>query len=272
MNAVVLAGGKGTRLAPYMRVFPKAMMPIGDMSILEIILGQMKRAGIVNITLTVGDLAGLMHAFFLDGSEFGINLRYSHEKEPLGTAGSLSMVEGLDETFLVTNGDVLSLLDLKDMIRFHHEHEGICTIATHERVIQIDLGVIEMNGGYEVKDYIEKPGVDYLVSMGIYVFEPRVLDYIPVGEYLDFPDLVKKLLSAGEKVVGYPFSGYWRDLGNPGEYEEASCDFEAMRPQFEGKKGVTGTLNSLVLGSVSRKGQDDDQNAVQTVHKKMEWD
>ena len=272
MKAVVLAGGKGTRLAPYTRVFPKPMMPIGDMSILEIILGQMKRAGIVDITLAVGDLAGLMHAFFLDGSEFGINITYSQEKEPLGTAGSLSIVAGLDETFLVTNGDVLSLLDLKDMIRFHHEHEGICTIATHEHAIKIDLGVIELNGGFEVKNYFEKPGIDYLVSMGIYVFEPRVLDFIPRGVHLDFPDLVKKLLSAGEKVVGYPFSGYWRDLGNPGEYEEASRDFEAMRPEFVGKKGVTGTLNSLVLGSVSRKAQDEEQNTGQTVHTKMEWD
>ena len=272
MNAVVLAGGKGTRLAPYTRVFPKAMMPIGDMPILEIILGQMKRAGILNITLTVGNLAGLIYAIFQNGGELGINIRYSKEKEPLGTAGSLSIVEGLDETFLVTNGDVLSLIDLRDLIRFHYEHEGICTIAMHERAVKIDLGVIELNGGFEVRNYIEKPSVDYKVSMGVYVFEPRVLDFIPSGEYLDFPDLVKKLLSAGEKVVGYPFNGYWRDLGNPAEYEEVSQDFEAMRPQFIGKKGVTGTLNSLVLGSVNRKAQDVKQNEVQTVHTTAEWD
>ena len=262
MKAVVLAGGKGTRLTPYTRVFPKPMMPIGDMTILEIILGQMKRAGINHVSLTVGHLAGLMYAFFNDGCEFGLNITYTHEKEPLGTAGSLSIVPGLDETFLVTNGDVLSLLDLKDLIRFHHEHEGICTIAMHEHAVKIDLGVIELNGGFEVKDYIEKPSIDYRVSMGVYVFEPRVLDYIPKGEHLDFPDLVGKLLAAGEKVVGYPFSGYWRDLGNPGEYEEASRDFEAMRPQFVGKKGVTGTLNSLVLGNLSRKAHDVEQSEV----------
>lgn len=232
MNAVVLAGGKGTRLAPYSRVFPKPMMPIGDKTILEILLGQMKHAGIVNVTLTVGHLAGLMRAFFGDGSDYGLNIFYTHEDKPLGTAGPLSIVPELSNTFLVTNGDVLTLLDLKDLIRYHKEHQGICTIAMHSRQVKIDLGVIELNGNFEVQKYIEKPTLSYKVSMGLYVFEPRVLDYITTGEYLDFPDLISNLLAAGERVIGYPFSGYWRDLGNPGDYEEAAVDFETMRSQF----------------------------------------
>jgi NDP-sugar pyrophosphorylase family protein len=233
MQAVILAGGKGTRLAPYTRVFPKPMMPIGDKTILEILLGQMKRAGINHVALTVGHLAGLMRAFFQDGKQYNLNITYVHEETPLGTAGPLSQVPGLGKTFLVSNGDVLTLLDIADLIRFHRQNKGICTIAMHERKVKIDLGVIEMiEGDCCISGYVEKPTIDYKVSMGLYVFEPRVLDYIPKGEYLDFPDLVKKLLAAGERVVGYPFSGYWQDLGRPDDYEQAAQDFESMRALF----------------------------------------
>jgi NDP-sugar pyrophosphorylase family protein len=233
MKAVVLAGGKGTRLAPYTRVFPKPMMPIGDKAILEILLYQMKRAGVDEAILTVGHLAGLMRAFFQDGSHLGLKIRYSYEDHPLGTAGPLSLVEGLkDDTFLVTNGDVLSTLDIGDLIAFHRAQGGIATIATHHRKVHIDLGVIEVNGDYSIKDYIEKPTIPYQVSMGMYVFEPRALDFIPYNQYLDFPDLIKLLLEKGERVVAYPFEGYWQDLGRPDDYEQANEDFERMRAQF----------------------------------------
>lgn len=232
MQAVILAGGKGARLAPYTRVFPKPMMPIGDKTILEILLFQMKRAGIDQVALTVGHLSGLMRAFFQDGSQYGLKITYVYEDTPLGTAGPLANVPGLNETFLVSNGDVLTLLDISDLLRFHKQNKGICTIAMHQRQIKVDLGVIEQDGDFCIKGYVEKPTIDYKVSMGLYVFEPRVLDFIPVGQYLDFPDLVHKLLAAGEKVVGYPFDGYWQDLGRPDDYEQAASDFENMRSLF----------------------------------------
>ncbi len=232
MQAVILAGGKGTRLAPYTRVFPKPMMPIGDKTILEILLYQMKRAGINHVALTVGHLSGLMRAFFQDGRQYDLNITYVHENTPLGTAGPLANVPGLSKTFLVSNGDVLTLLDISDLLYFHRQNKGICTIAMHKRQIKVDLGVIEEDGDYRITGYIEKPTIDYKVSMGLYVFEPRVLDYIPHGQYLDFPDLVHKLLEAGEKVVGYPFDGYWQDLGRPDDYEQAANDFENMRSLF----------------------------------------
>ncbi|PKO15142.1 MAG: nucleoside-diphosphate-sugar pyrophosphorylase [Chloroflexi bacterium HGW-Chloroflexi-10] len=232
MKAVILAGGKGTRLAPYTQVFPKPMMPIGDKTILEILLCQLKHAGINRVALTVGHLAGLMRAFFQDGSHYDLEISYIYEEKPLGTAGPLANVPELSETFLVSNGDVLTLLDIAELIRFHKENGGICTIAMHERQVKIDLGVIKQNGGHEILDYIEKPSIDYKVSMGLYVFEPRVLAYIPQGEYLDFPDLVKKLLAAGERVIGYPFSGYWQDLGRPDDYEQAVIDFQELRSKF----------------------------------------
>lgn len=233
MRAVILAGGRGTRLAPYTYVLPKPMMPIGDKAILEILLRQMKRAGINHVVLTVGHLAGLMRAFFQDGQQYDLNITYSYEATPLGTAGPLALVPNLDKTFMVSNGDVLTLLDFNDFINFHHEQGGICSIAMHKHKVHIDLGVVEQNNGdYVITGYIEKPTLDYRVSMGVYIFEPRVLDYIPKNEYLDFPDLVKTLLANGERVIGYPFNGYWRDLGNPGDYTQACLDFDQMRSLF----------------------------------------
>lgn len=232
MKAVVLAGGKGTRLAPYTKILPKPLMPIGEMPVLEVLIRQMKRAGIDEVILTVGHLAELLRAFFNNGSHIGIKISYSYEETPLGTAGPLTLVEGLDETFLVTNGDVLTNLDLNALIRFHKESGAAATIAMHRRKVKIDLGVIQTDGDHQVVGYIEKPTYDYLVSMGIYVFEPRVLSYIPSCSYLDFPDLVHLLLGGREKVVGYPFDGYWQDLGRQDDYEQANLDFERMKPEF----------------------------------------
>jgi NDP-mannose synthase len=232
MKAVILAGGKGTRLAPYTRVLPKPLMPVGEMPILEILIRQLKREGVDEVVLTVGHMAGLLRAFFSDGNDFGLHIRYSYEENPLGTAGPLALVDGLDDTFVVTNGDVLTTLRISEMCHFHKQQQAAATIAMHRRKVKIDLGVILCNGGQEVVGYIEKPTYDYSVSMGIYIFEPRVLSYIPRGEHLDFPNLVHKLLGAKEKVVGYPFDGYWQDLGRPDDYEQANDDFERMRSEF----------------------------------------
>ncbi|MCB2209925.1 NTP transferase domain-containing protein [bacterium] len=233
MKAVILAGGRGTRLAPYTYVIPKPLMPISDMAILEVILYQMKRSGINKVVLTVGHLANLIQAFFQDGHKYDLDISYSHETKPLGTAGPLAQVEDLTSTFMVCNGDVLTMMHFRELIDFHHKNGGICTIAMHERKHQVDLGIIEQNNGnYEVSNYVEKPTFEYKVSMGLYIFEPAVLKYIPNGEYLDFPDLVLKLLRNGEKVIGYPYSGYWMDLGNHEDYDQANKDFDKMRSQF----------------------------------------
>jgi Nucleoside-diphosphate-sugar pyrophosphorylase involved in lipopolysaccharide biosynthesis/translation initiation factor 2B, gamma/epsilon subunits (eIF-2Bgamma/eIF-2Bepsilon) len=232
MKAVILAGGKGTRLAPYTKVLPKPLMPIGDMPILEVILRQIKLAGINDVVLTVGHLSELLRTFFQDGSRLGLNISYNYEDSPLGTAGPIAFVPNLEETFLVMNGDVLSTLPLGELIQFHKTQNAIATIATHHRRVNVDLGVIQWDGEDRVTGYIEKPTYDYSVSMGIYVFEPKVLNYIPKGDYYDFPDLVKKLIGVGEKVIGYRFDGYWQDLGRPDDYESAAQDFDQMRSQF----------------------------------------
>jgi len=233
MKAVILAGGKGTRLAPYTRIFPKPMMPIGDKTILEVLLTQLKYAGVHNVTITVGHMAGLMRAFFQDGGNYGLNITYSLEEHPLGTAGPLSLLDGLDAPFFVSNGDVLTTLDFNHLMAFHKaQGNAIATIATHHRTVHIDLGVIEADQEHTIVDYIEKPDIDYLVSMGIYVFNPEILDYIPKGEYLDFPNLVLKLLAEGKRVANYQFDGYYQDLGQPEDYEQACHDFDNLRDKF----------------------------------------
>jgi NDP-mannose synthase len=232
MKAIILAGGKGARLAPYTKILPKPLMPIGDMPIMEVLLRQMKRAGIDEVVLTVGHLANLLRAFFQDGSNLGLHITYSYEDVPLGTAGPLSLVSGLDRTFLVSNGDVLTTLDLKELIKFHTEQKATATISVHRRKVDIDFGVVQCDENFRMVGYTEKPSIDYLVSMGIYVFEPKVLTYIPYNHYLDLPNLVLNMMAAGEKVVGFPYSGYWQDLGRPDDYEFASKDFDSMRKDF----------------------------------------
>jgi NDP-sugar pyrophosphorylase family protein len=232
MKAVILAGGKGTRLAPYTHILPKPLMPIGDMPILEVILRQLKSAGITDIILTVGHLSELLRSFFQDGHQFGINIHYSFEDCPLGTAGPLSLIDGLDSTFLVMNGDVLTTLNFRDLISFHRKQQALTTIAAHLRYQKIDLGVLNWDGDSHITGYIEKPTYELTVSMGVYIFEPKVLNFIPYKQYLDFPDLVLKLLAAGEPVAGYRFDGYWQDLGRPDDYLTATQHFEEMKAQL----------------------------------------
>ncbi len=232
MKAVILAGGKGTRLKPYTTILPKPLMPIGDMPILEILLRQMKCAGINEAVLTVGHLAEMLRLFFQDGRKLGMDITYSYEEAPLGTAGPLSLIDGLNDTFMVANGDVLTTLPLASLLDHHRLSGAAATIAMHHRKVHIDLGVIEQDDDGHVTGYIEKPTYDFMVSMGIYVFEPRVLDFIPRNQYLDFPDLVKQLIAAGEIVAGFPFDGYWQDLGRADDYERAVEDFDRMRSLF----------------------------------------
>jgi NDP-sugar pyrophosphorylase family protein len=232
MKTVILSGGQGTRLAPYSRLLPKPLMPIGDMPILEILIRQMKHAQVDEVILAVGHMMDMLQGYFQDGSRYGVKIKYSLEEQPLGTAGPLSLINDLDETFLVMNGDVLTTLNFQDLIRTHKTKQAAATIAMHERQVKIDFGVIDLNSAHEIVGYKEKPSFDFCVSMGIYVFDPRVLPYIPQNQYLDFPELVQKLIDSGEKVVGYPFDGYWQDLGNPDDYEQAILDFKTHKPEF----------------------------------------
>ena len=232
MRAVILAGGKGTRLAPYTTLLPKPLMPIGEMPILEIIIRQLKRAGIDHITLAVGHLANLLRAFFDDGKKYGLTIDYSLEDQPLGTAGPLALIDKLDSTFLLMNGDVLTTLDYSALLAYHKERKAVATIAMHARSVQIDLGVIKTDSSDMLTGYIEKPTYHYNVSMGVYVFEPAVLSHIQPGTRIDFPELIWKLLEGKEPVAAYPYEGYWLDIGRPEDYAHAVEEFDRLRDQF----------------------------------------
>jgi NDP-sugar pyrophosphorylase family protein len=227
MRAVILAGGRGSRLRPYTLVLPKPLVPIGDRPILQLILAQLARDGYRRVDLCVGHLGSLIQTYFADPHNLphGIELGYHWEDEPLGTAGALRNIEGLSEPFLAMNGDILTDLDFGDLMAAHVAGDAALTIATYHKTHQVSLGVIEHSDGV-VSDYVEKPSMEYEVSMGIYAYSPRVLEHIPEG-YFDFPHLVKALLDAGERVSTYPFAGTWFDIGTPADYDGAVATLEA---------------------------------------------
>jgi NDP-sugar pyrophosphorylase family protein len=223
MRAVILAGGRGTRLLPFTASFPKPLVPLGDTPVLEVLIRNLLRRGICDITLTLGHLAELVQAYFYHRQRLLSRLKLSYviEEEPTGTAGSLGLVGGLDETFLVMNGDLLTDLDFNELVAFHRQQGAALTIATQRRNVKIDLGVLEFDQAARITNYIEKPEHSYHVSMGVYVYEPEVLRYIKPREYLDFPDLVLRLLADRQHVCAYLTDCLWLDIGRPDDYARA---------------------------------------------------
>ena len=235
MKAVILAGGRGTRLKPYTTVLPKPLVPVGNMPILEIIIRQLIAAEFTSVTLAVGYLGELIQAFFTNHKKLSsiIDIQYVAEEQPMGTAGPLKKVPNLEETFLVMNGDVLSTIDINKLITFHQEQSAILTIAGYQKKVKIDLGVLNLDSsGRIVIGYDEKPEHIYPVSMGFYVYEPEALDYIPPNQYFDFPELVLKLIESGKKVVCYQNNDIWLDIGRPEDHALAQEVFELHRKQF----------------------------------------
>lgn len=227
MKAVLLAGGKGTRLAPYTTVFPKPMMPVGDQPIMEVLIRQLKNYGFTEIVLAVGYLAELMVSYFGDGSKFGLKITYSKEETPLGTAGPLSLIDGLNETFLVMNGDILTNLDFGKFLAYHREQKRLVTVAVHDREVKLDYGIVQLNDQL-IEQYLEKPTYHYSVSMGIYLFEPAALKPIKKNQPLDLPDLIKKLIASGQPVAAYESKDYWLDIGRPDDYEKAQKEISGI--------------------------------------------
>ena len=231
MNAVILAGGKGTRLAPYTTVFPKPMLPIGDKPILDTIIKQLAYYGFDEIIISVGYLAELLQAYFenCSGLPGNVKISYVHEIHPLGTAGSLSLIPRQRESILVMNGDTLTTVDYRQLVEYHNNNDAMITIATHKRDVYIDFGVLHTDPESKLVEYEEKPTLNYMVSMGIYVLDPSVLEHVPYNERLDFPDLVKKVMARNEKVQCYITDQYWLDIGRQDDYANAVESFEKMK-------------------------------------------
>jgi NDP-sugar pyrophosphorylase family protein len=233
-KAVILAGGKGSRLAPYTTVLPKPLLPIGDRAILDVVVRQLKNHGFSDMTFAVGYLAHLIQAVFGDGSEHGVSIQYHREQSPLGTAGALSALDDLNDTFLFMNGDVLTTLDYNGLYELHRESGNVLTIASHRRVVQTDYGVIHTDGDAGetqlVTAYDEKPAMPFLVSMGVYIAEPAILDYIPTDTHFDMPEVVLRLIEAGEQVGSSLYDGFWLDIGRHADYEQAIREYEGLLP------------------------------------------
>ncbi len=232
MRAIILAGGKGRRLAPYTISFPKPLVPVGDIPILEIVIRQLKAAGFTRVTMAVGHLAELLMSYFGDGDKWGLEIDYSREEEPLGTLGPLTLIDDLPDTFLVMNGDVLTTLKYDWLYNYHLRSEADLTIACHRCNTQIDLGVIEFDGQLHVTGYREKPVLPYDVSMGVYVFNRSIVEMFDRGEYVDFPTMVSELIAQRRPVKVYLSDDQWLDIGRPEDYARASETFEEMRDKF----------------------------------------
>jgi mannose-1-phosphate guanylyltransferase len=234
MKAVIQAGGKGTRLHPYTLVLPKPLMPVGDLPVIEILLKWLRRSGICKVFVTVGHLGHLIRVLCRDGSQWSMDISYSEEPEPLGTIGPLLLLrEELKETFLVLNGDLITDLDLRGFIAFHRKQKALITVATTQKSIKIDLGVLESNGT-KVEAFSEKPDMKFKVSMGIYCLEPEVLEIVPSGVPFGFDDLMHTMLEREMPVHVYEHKGAWIDVGRAEDFARAQEMFRDNERSFLG--------------------------------------
>lgn len=231
-RAVILAGGKGTRLRPYTVVLPKPLMPIGDFPILEVIIRQLVFHGFNHVTLAVNHQADIIRAYFKDGKQWGITIDYSLETSPLGTMGPLRLIKDLPENFLVMNGDILTDLDFSCFHDKHIKDEQTFSISCASRVSKIDYGVIEIDESGFASGFREKPALTYSVSMGIYMLNKRILDLVPPNTQFGFDGLVLRSIDSCRPPKIEPFEGYWLDIGRPDDYIKAIEEFEGNKKMF----------------------------------------
>ena len=232
MMAVVLAGGKGTRLRPFTVTIPKPLLPLGDVPVAEVVVRQLASAGFDRIVFTLGHMAHLLRAFFDNGSRWGVKIEYCYEREPLGTAGPLAFVEDLEDAFLVMNGDLLTAIDYAQLVATHIERDAWGTIAVKKREVKIDFGVVVSTESGRLESYVEKPTLPYDVSTGVNVLSRRCLEFIPRGRRFDMPDLMRAMHNAGKPVFCERQGCYWQDIGRFDDYEQASEDFAKDPSQF----------------------------------------
>jgi len=232
MQAVILAGGKGTRLKPYTNNIPKPLVKLDDMPILEIVLRQLKKFGVKEVFLAVNHLSDLIESFFKDGDHLGLKIFYSKERDPLGTAGPLNLIENLDNNFIMMNGDILTNLNFKDMFMKHDYNKSLASIAVYNRELRIDLGILELDNKNNFSNYIEKPVFNYNVSTGIYIFNKMVKDYIPKNIKFDMPELIQSIHKNKKNIFCYKSNFDWLDIGRVDDYEKANILFKENKSKY----------------------------------------
>jgi NDP-sugar pyrophosphorylase family protein len=231
-RAVILAGGKGTRLKPYTISLPKPLVPVGEMPIIEIIIRQLAKSGFNHVTITVNHMAEIIRAYCGDGTKWGITIDYSLEDKPLSTMGPLKLIHDLPENFLVMNGDVLTDLDFGKFYNEHVENENIFTVSAYTRDQKVDYGVLEIGSDNKLVNFVEKPTNQYNVSMGVYMANKKILDYIPENQLYGFDHLMIDLIKFQHPATVKVHDGYWLDIGRPDDYEKACNDFEENKFQI----------------------------------------
>ncbi|MBI5240609.1 MAG: NTP transferase domain-containing protein [Elusimicrobia bacterium] len=237
MQAVILAGGKGTRLRPFTTSLPKPLVPVGDYPIIEIVLRQLRHFGFGEVIISTGRLAELIEAYCGDGRRWGLRIRYVREDKPLSTAGALRLVRGLRRHFLTINGDILTKLDFRDLCDFHRRARASATVSVCERRTVVDFGTIRLDAEDRLEAYVEKPSYRYLVSMGINVFDRGILGLIRPGEALGIPDLISRVRGAGGRVMGFRSRADWLDIGRPDDYQAAQDIFSSSRQRAKYLRG-----------------------------------
>jgi NDP-mannose synthase len=220
MQAIIMAGGKGSRLYPYSALLPKPLMPLGDKPILEILLLQLRAANVTSVIIAVNHLRHLLEAFFGNGSRFGLSITYSVEDKPLGTAGPMSLIlDKLEDDFILTNGDLLTNIDITRMAEDHTDSGAAATIATYCRVMQSEFGLLDVDESMRMVGYHEKPAYQHFVSMGLYMLNREsIRRWLVPGQYLDMPTLMTAMLGANMIVRCHQQKCTWLDIGRPEDF------------------------------------------------------
>ena len=226
VKAVILAGGKGTRLRPLTYAIPKPLLPINERPMLDHILLYLKKYGVTEVFMTIGYLGYQIKSYFGDGSELGIKIKYVEEKKPLGTAGCLNLIKDeLDDTFILVGGDNLTTLDLGKFIEFHKKSKGVGTVALFKLEEKLEYGIYELNDDSSVKGFLEKPTYTHLAGTMIFALEPGIFEFIPENKEHSVinltDDIIPRVLKSDKKFSGYAFGDYWVDIGRLSDYENA---------------------------------------------------
>ena len=229
MTAVVLAGGKGSRLMPHTAETPKPLVEVGGRPVVEYLLARLKKGGVGRVVMAVNHMADQIERHLGDGTRFGLQIEYSHETQPLSTVAPLKLVKDLPNNFLVANGDILTDLDIGTLYHYHVERRAELTVATYRGTEKIDFGVLEIDSENTVIGFREKPDYHFIVSMGIYVFNRSVLDLVPENKPYGFDQLMLDMLKHKRQVRSFPHDGFWLDIGRPADYEKAQGEVERIR-------------------------------------------
>ena len=229
VTAVVMAGGLGTRLRPLTEDIPKPMLPIGDRPLLELIIEQLRGAGIRRVNVSTNYKKDVITQHFGDGHKFGVEIQYVTETQPLGTAGALSLIGELQEPLLIVNGDILTRINFRAMLYFHRENQAQMTVAVKQHEFQIPYGLVETDG-VVVSSISEKPVVRHFINAGIYLLNPEVCRYVPTGQSYDMPDLIRRVIAEKQRVVAFPIAEYWLDIGEMPDLERAQQDMVHESP------------------------------------------